>query len=124
MKIKKKIEPDKFLPQHESDPDLRSAPGDKYARFFFSLNRQRCCLTFNEDECLRLAYLFEQAAHRLADRAVEQSDEGYTIKYPHILPFTKETIDKLEEEEGCSFNELTFDYIQFLVKYKNVFGLV
>jgi hypothetical protein len=81
MKIKKKIEPDKFLPQHESDPDLRSAPGDSYARFFFSLNRQRCCLTFNEDECLRLAYLFEQAAHRLADRVVEQSDEGYTVKY-------------------------------------------
>jgi hypothetical protein len=90
--MKKKIQPDKFLPTHEAEPELRAPTaaemkrhGYKHANFFFWLHGahrddpERYFLRFTEDECRRCAYLFEQAADRMAGHVVSQSDDGYVI---------------------------------------------
>jgi hypothetical protein len=94
MEIEKKIQPDKFLPKHEADLELCAPTADEikqdgfpsHANLFFWLSGSssdgQYCLKFTEDECRRYAYLFEQAADRMAGRVVRQSDESYTVNIP------------------------------------------
>ena len=35
--------------------------------------------SFDENQCRRIAYLFEQGAHKLAGRVISQDDAGYVI---------------------------------------------
>ena len=88
MQVEKTIQPNKFLEAHEAALELRAPTaiemkrqGRFHANLFFSLDGdpKRHCLRFTEDECRRLAYLFEQAAERMAGCVISQSDDGYVI---------------------------------------------
>lgn len=92
---KKIIRPSKFISAHEAEPllcaptpdDMKQKGYPPNANFFFWMSGahkdgpgDRYFLRFTEDECRRCAYLFEQAADRMAGVIVSQSDDGYEVQ--------------------------------------------